>query len=347
LTAGEKPLMAVEAAEAPSVVRRMRAANHDALARLAETLRRSGPAMVLTCARGSSDHAALFGKYLIEQHLRLPVASMAPSVVSISGTPPRDLSNALVVVISQSGRSPDIVATANATKNAGARVIAILNDTHSPLAEAASLVIPLHAGPEKSVAATKSCIASLAALADLAGHWSQDADLNRGMTALPRQLEAAGALDWSPMADALRGARNLFVVSRGAGFGVAHEMALKLKETCALHAEAFSAAEVEHGPATLVRDGLPVLMLAPPDQAGPEVIALAKRFAARGARVLCAGLEKSSDGVVALPVLPRVDASLAPIVWLPCFYKAVVQLAQARGLDPDRPPFLNKVTETL
>lgn len=339
--------MAAESAEAPGVVRRMLAANWDTLARLGETLRRSGPAMVLTCARGSSDHAALFGKYLIEQHLRVPVASMAPSVVSIAGTPPRDLGNALVIAISQSGRSPDIVAAAKATRGAGAQVIAILNDVRSPLAEAASPVIPLHAGPEKSVAATKSCIASLAALADLARHWSQESDLNHAMAALPDQLAVAWTLDWSPLVDALKGARNLFVVSRGAGFGVAHEMALKLKETCALHAEAFSAAEVEHGPATLVRDGLPVLMLAPPDQAGPEVIALAKRFAARGARVLCAGLDKSSGGVTVLPALAGLNASLAPITWLPSFYKAVVHLAQARGLDPDHPPFLNKVTETL
>lgn len=339
--------MAVETAEAPDVVRRMCAANGSALARLGETLRHSKPAMVLTCARGSSDHAALFGKYLIEQHLRLPVASMAPSVVSIAGAPPRDLGNALVIAVSQSGRSPDVVATAKATAAAGARVIAILNDVNSPLAEAASLVVPLHAGPEKSVAATKSCIASLAALADIARHWSQDTNLAQAMTALPDRLEAAGQLDWSPLVDALIGARNLFVVSRGAGFGVAHEMALKLKETCALHAEAFSAAEVEHGPATLVRNGLPVLMLAPPDQAGPDVIALAKRFAARGANVLCAGLDVSSGGVTALPALPGLDGSSAPITWLPSFYKAVVQLAQARGLDPDHPPFLNKVTETL
>ncbi|MGE3332935.1 MAG: SIS domain-containing protein [Rhodospirillaceae bacterium] len=339
--------MAIEAGEAPDVVRRLLAANHGALAQLGETLRRDPPAMALTCARGSSDHVALFGKYLIEQHLRIPVASMAPSVVSISGTPPRDLSNALVIAISQSGRSPDIVATAKATAAAGARVVAILNEVNSPLGDAASLVLPLHAGPEKSVAATKSCIASLAALADLARNWSQDGELDKAMAALPGHLAAAGTLDWSPMVGALKGARNLFVVSRGAGFGVAHEMALKLKETCALHAEAFSAAEVEHGPATLVRDGLPVLMLAPPDQAGPEVIALAKRFAARGANVLCAGLAVPLEGVIALPVLPDVDASLAPIVWLPSFYNAVVHLAQARGLDPDRPPFLNKVTETL
>ncbi len=339
--------MAAEAAEAPEVVRRMLGANRDAMTRLGETLRATPPSMVLTIARGSSDHAALFGKYLIEQHMRLPVASMAPSVVSVAGAPPKNLHNALAIAISQSGRSPDIVAAANAAADAGARVVAILNDAAAPLAARASLVLPLHAGLERSVAATKSCIASLAALAGLTQAWSQDRALESALETLPAQLADAGALDWSPMIEAFTGARNLFVISRGAGFGVAHEMALKLKETCALHAEAFSAAEVEHGPAALVRDGLPVLMLAPPDAAGPEVIALAKRFAARGARVLCAGIETSGDGVTALPVPAGLDPAVAAIAWLPSFYAAVVELARARGLDPDHPPYLNKVTRTV
>lgn len=339
--------MALEAAEAPDVVRRMLAHNHADLARLGQDLRRQPPSLVLTVARGSSDHATLFGKYLIEQNLGLPVSSMAPSVVSVAGATMRDLRTALVIAVSQSGRSPDLIATVKAAAESGARVVAIVNDAASPLAEAASLVIPLHAGPEKSVAATKSCIASLAALADLVRHWSQHVALGTALSRLPDDLDAAGRLDWSPMTRALKKAQNLFVISRGAGFGIAQEMALKLKETCALHAEAFSAAEVEHGPAAIVRDGLPVLMLAPPDQAGPEVIALARRFAARGANVLCAGLETPEAGVTALPVPAGLDGSLAPIAWLPSFYAAVVNLSLARGLDPDRPPYLDKVTKTI
>ncbi len=339
--------MAIEAAEAPDVVRRALTANADLLHGLGEDLRRQPPSMVLTCARGSSDHAALFGKYLIEQSLRVPVGSMAPSVVSVAGMPPRDLRTALVIAVSQSGRSPDIVATARAAGAAGARVVAIVNDAASPLAQAASLVVPLGAGVERSVAATKTCIASLAALADLVRHWAGDAALDAALEVLPRDLTAAAALDWAPMVEAFTPAQNLFVISRGAGFGVAHEIALKFKETCAIHAEAFSAAEVEHGPMAIVRNGLPVLMLAAPDQSGPEVIALARRFAARGARVLCAGIDASVDGVTALPVPDGLNPLLAPIAWLPSFYPAAARLARARGLDPDRPPFLNKVTETL
>ena len=339
--------MALEAAQAADVVRRMLASNRDEMSALGAVLRRKPPAMVLTCARGSSDHAALFGKYLIEQYLRVPVGSMAPSVVSIAAAPPSDLSTALVIAISQSGRSPDLVATAEAAASAGARVVAIVNDTASPLAATASVIIPLHAGVEESVAATKSCIASFAAVADLARAWSQDETLEAGVNALADDLAAAERLDWSPLIPALCEARNLFVVSRGAGFAVAQEVALKLKETCALHAEAFSAAEVEHGPATLVRDGLPAIMLAPPGDARPEVVALAKRFAERGAQVLCAGSGGAADNIAALPVLPQINPALGPITWLPCFYRAVIELAKVRGIDPDHPPFLNKVTKTL
>lgn len=345
--AGGDTLMAAEAAEAPEVVRRAFAANRDALEALGEDLRRQPPSLVLTCARGSSDHAALFGKYLIEQRLRVPVASMAPSVVSVAGAPPRDLRTALVIAVSQSGRSPDIIAAVKATAEAGARVVAIVNDPTSPLAEPASLVVPLNAGPERSVAATKTCIASLAVLADLVRHWSRDAALAAALAGLPGRLAAAAALDWTAMVETFTDAQNLFVVSRGAGFGVAHEVALKFKETCAIHAEAFSAAEVEHGPMAIVRDGLPVLMLAAPDQSKPEVIALAKRFAARGARVLCAGLGQPEEGVAPLPVPPEDEPLLAPVAWLSSFYPAAARLARARGLDPDRPPFLNKVTQTV
>jgi fructoselysine-6-P-deglycase FrlB-like protein len=345
--APDTSLMAAEAAEAPDVVRAALAANAAILRVLGEDLRRQPPSMVLTCARGSSDHAALFGKYLIEQSLRVPVGSMAPSVVSVAGAPPRDLRTAFVIAISQSGRSPDIVATARAAGDAGARVVAIVNDARSPLADAASLVVPLGAGVERSVAATKTCIASLATLADLVRHWSGDSALDAALRVLPAHLKTAAALDWSPMVQAFTNAQNLFVISRGAGFGVAHEIALKFKETCAIHAEAFSAAEVEHGPMTIVRDGLPVLMLAAPDQSGPEVVALARRFAARGARVFCAGLDASVDGVTALPVVAGMAPSLAPIAWLPSFYPTAAMLARARGLDPDRPPYLNKVTETV
>jgi glucosamine--fructose-6-phosphate aminotransferase (isomerizing) len=338
--------MTSEAAEAPEVVRRAFAANADLLRTLGASLRATPPSVVLTVGRGSSDHATLYSKYLIEQYLRIPVSSVAPSVVSVTGATPRDLRTALVIAVSQSGRSPDILASVTAAHDAGARVIAIVNDTASPLAHAASAVLSLEAGIERSVAATKTCIASLAVLVDLVQHWSGDQSLRAALDGLSTTLARASACDWSPLREQFADAQNLFVVSRGPGFGVAHEIALKFKETSAIHAEAFSAAELAHGPMTMVRDGLPVLMLASPDHA-EEIAALALRVAARGARVLCAGLVAPRDGVTALPVPANVHAALAPIAWLPSFYPVVAQLALNRGLDPDRPPFLNKVTKTL
>jgi glutamine---fructose-6-phosphate transaminase (isomerizing) len=340
------PVMVVEAAEAPSVVRRAFSANAAALSTLARALRAQPPNLVLTLARGSSDHAALYGKYLIEQYLRTPVSSMAPSVVSVAGTPPRDLRTALLIAVSQSGRSPDILANAEAARAAGARIVAIVNDTDSPLAKMASVVLSLAAGPERSVAATKTCIASLAVLADLVRHWSQNPALAGALELLPEHLGQAAGCGWTAMSEAFARAQNLFVVTRGPGFGIAHEMALKFKETSAIHAEAFSAAEVEHGPMTIVRDGFPVLMLAPPDQT-EEIAALAQRFAERGARVLCAGTDADLADVTPLPTLRDLHPAVAPIAWLASFYPAVAQLALKRGLDPDRPPFLSKVTKTL
>lgn len=336
--------MQYEAAEAPAVVAAQIAAHAEPIAALVRDLRASPPRMVLTCARGSSDHAALYAKYVIETHMRVPVASMAPSIVSVEDAPPRDLSDALVIAISQSGRSPDIVANAAAARAAGARVLALVNVAGSPLADAATDVLPLLAGAERSVAATKSFIASLSAVSHLVGLWADDAALIEAVEALPGTLARALALDWGGAIPLLRDATSLFTVSRGPGFGVAHEMALKLKETCALHAEAFSAAEVEHGPMAIVRNGFPVLMFAPAGQQAGEIAALAGRFAARGARVALAGAE--ADGTTALPTLSGLHPAIAPIAWVQSFYPMAAALSSARGLDPDRPPYLNKVTET-
>lgn len=337
-------LMLRESAEAPDVVARQAGNGAAAFAHLGERLRARPPRFVLTCARGSSDHAALYGKYLIEQIARVPVGSFAPSVVSVADAPPRDLGDCLFLAISQSGRSPDIVAAATEAREAGALVVALVNVIESPLAAAAEVVLPLEAGPERSVAATKSYIASLAALLQLVRHWTGDPGLGEAVYALPETLRRAAALDWSPAVHSFEAASSMFVVSRGAGLGVAAEAALKCKETSALHAEAFSAAEVEHGPMTLVREGFPVLFFVPPDASGPGVRDLAARFADRGARVTVAGADVT--GAMVLPSLDALHPLVAPLAWVQSFYPMAAHLALARGYDPDRPAYLNKVTET-
>jgi glucosamine--fructose-6-phosphate aminotransferase (isomerizing) len=335
--------MAEEAAEAPRVVRDLLARNAGLVGELGSALRTRPPRTVLTCARGSSDHAATYAKYLIETRTGLITASAAPSVSSVYETTP-EASDVLALAISQSGASPDLLATAQAARDAGAKLVALVNAPGSPLAALADVELPLWAGPEVSVAATKSYLAALAAVAQLVAAWTEDKALDAALGRLPDLMARAAALDWSPAIDVLEGATNLYVVGRGPGFAAAQEMALKFKETSGLHAEAFSAAEVRHGPMALARDGFPVLVLAQDDPTREGVETLAAELAEAGARVLIAGA--SAPGAVTLPSVAG-DPLLEPILLVQAFYGMVEQLSRRRGFDPDRPPGLRKVTRTV
>ncbi len=329
-----------EAAEAADIVERQFARNAAPLAALAAALRANPPRFVVTCARGSSDHAATYAKYLFETQLGLVTASASPSVGSVYAARQR-LDDALYIVISQSGRSPDLLANAEAARAAGARVVAFVNVEDSPLAALADTVVPLGAGHERSVAATKSYLASLSALLQLAVLWKGDSALEAALARLPAALRDAWNQDWTPVVDGLAGATNLFVLGRGLGLGAAQEAALKFKETCGLHAEAYSSAEVKHGPMAIVGPGFPVLCFAQPDETEAGTLALAEEFRTRGAAVWVA----SAHGDLPLAAAPH--ATMAPLVTVQSFYRAVEALARHRGRNPDLPPHLNKVTETV
>ena len=344
LRRADATLMHAEAAEAGAAVDRFLSANRVALTRIGSRLRNLRPAVVVTVARGSSDHAATYGKYLFETLLGVPTATAAPSIASIYAAPVSD-GVKLCVAISQSGRSPDLLAAVEAQARSGALVVALVNDEASPLAALADEVLPLKAGPERSVAATKSCITALAGLAALAAAWAEDEALATAVETLPTALPLACALDWQPAIDALVPARNLFVIGRGYGYGIAQEAALKLKETCALHAEAFSAAEVRHGPMTIVGEGFPILAFATADAAGDAVREIATAFADRGA-TLCLADARGGNRLARLPATAAHPA-IEPILMLQSFYRMAASLSIARGLDPDAPPHLAKVTRTL
>ena len=335
-------LMFAEAGQAGAAVEQFLGRNAAALDALSDRLRAAPPPFIVTCARGSSDNAATYGKYLFETLLGITTASAAPSVSSVYAANPIPASGALCIAISQSGRSPDLLASVAAQKSAGAHVVALVNDETSPLADLADMVLYLSAGPERSVAATKSFIASLAGLAALTAAWTRDSALQEAVAALPAQLPLAFQLDWSAATDTLRTARNLFVIGRGYTFSAAQEAALKLKETCGIHAECFSAAEVKHGPMALVRDGFPILGFAGSDVAGDDVRATGALFRTRGARVHVAN---DGEQPGSLPA-PSAHPAIEPILQIQSFYRMVNELAVLRGLDPDSPPFLNKVTST-
>lgn len=339
----EATRMFAEAREAADVVAGQIAQNAPAVTALGATLRAQPPRGVLTCARGSSDHAATFAKYLIETRLGLLTTSAAPSVTSVYGAA-QAMSGILAIGISQSGRSPDILATMEAARDAGARTLALVNDTGSPLAALADTTLPLAAGPERSVAATKSYTASIAALIHLAAGWADDAELLAALEGAPALLRAAWDSDWSPLVDRLADARGLYVIGRGLGFGIAQEAALKFKETCGLHAEAFSAAEVRHGPMALVGPGFPLLVFRQSDETGDGVDDLVREVVARGGEVLVAGGQV--PGAIHLPH-PAAAPTIEPMLQIQAFYRAANALSLRRGLDPDHPPHLAKVTETI
>ncbi len=338
-------LMFNEAGSTADVVAAQYARNEATIARLAAELRAHPPAFVATCARGSSDHACTYAKYLFETQLGFVTASISPSVSSVYEAKQR-LRGALYLTISQSGKSPDLLQNAKAAREAGARVVALVNVEDSPLAELADVVIPLHAGPEKSVAATKSYLASLAAILQLTAHWKDDAALRDALVHLPVSLRAAWQADWSALTDGLVDAHNLFVLGRGLGLAAAQEAALKFKETCGLHAEAYSSAEVKHGPMALVGKDFPVLAFAQPDETEAGLVALAQEFRSRGAKVWLASAHGSFNGEC-LPQVPAPHAAATPLLNVQSFYRAINALALRRGHNPDVPPHLNKVTETV
>lgn len=299
--------------------------------------------VALTVARGSSDHAASYFASLTMSRLGVPVASLPMSVATLQQAP-LQVCDQLALAFSQSGKSPDLVGTMEALRKAGALTVAAVNVSGSPLADACEFELPLVAGPELSVAATKSYIAMLSISAQLVAHWQKDAELLAALKTLPEALRAAGKLDWSNAVEELRGVERMIVIGRGLGLAIAQEAALKLKETSGIQAEAFSSAEVRHGPMELIDRDYPLLVFAPrgPEQAG--LLQLARDMQARGARVLLAAPADVPEAT--LPLATTAHAALDPIAAILSFYVMAAGLAAARGRNPDAPRHLNKVTET-
>ncbi len=335
--------MMAEIREAPEVVARQAEALASPLAAIVNRLNARPPQVVVTCARGSSAHAAGFGKHLIERYLGIPVAAAAPSVATVYRRSLR-LQDQLVIAVSQSGRSDDLVELTSTARAAGAVTVGIVNAEDSPLARTCEIVLPMGAGPEHSVAATKTVIASMAALLRLVAAWSAEAGLMHGLERLPDRLAQATDLDWSATLPGLRGATSLVTLGRGPTLAIAREASLKLKETSNLHAEAFSGAEFLHGPVTLVSTRYPILLFMPNDAAAEGLRSLAADLRGKEAALFVAEPGEAAAG--RLPALSPDQAEADALCLLQSFYGMAVRLAQVRGLDVDRPRHLKKVTRT-
>lgn len=332
-----------EAREAPQAVARQLQQDQERWRAFGALLRGRPPAALLTIARGSSDHAAHYAAYLVMARLGRLVTSMPMSLLTLYQS--RIHCEGLVsFALSQSGQSPDLVGPTRYLREGGAVTCAFVNEAASPLATAAEWLFPLHAGAERSVAATKSFIAQMVAGARLVAHWQDDGELQAGLAQLPAALEQACRCDWSPAVEALHDADRLFVIGRGLGLPAALEAALKFKETCGIQAEAFSGAEVQHGPMRLIEEGYPLLVFAPRGPAQEGLLELARTMRTRGARVLLAAPAGTPDAN--LPLIDSAVPELDAICAIQSFYPMVEALARARGNDPDSPPHLKKVTRT-
>ena len=332
---GSSSLMALEAKQAAEKIELQLNRNRDLIKQIADAINRFEPQMVMLVGRGSSDHAGVFAKYLIEIESGVPTFAAAPSIATVYNKP-LNLSRCLVIVISQSGRSPDILAQTEQAKASGALCVALLNDEEAPLAELVDFVIPLSAGEEKSVAATKSYLATLSAILQLVAYWQSNEKLIMALDTIPSELTNAALSPPQLTFEDLAEVKNLVVLGRGLGYAVSKEIALKLKEVCAIHAEAFSSAEFLHGPVTLVESRIKVLDVQVCDESnGPHTEQVSDIISRGGDLVHLHQVNKAMH--------PRI----APLAVLQRFYLDVEQVAKAKGFDPDRPGGLKKVTETL
>ncbi|WP_224825925.1 SIS domain-containing protein [Cognatishimia sp. MH4019] len=336
--------MRTEVLEIPVAAERLLANGGDAIRRAAEAVRACDPQFMVSVARGSSDHVATYLKYASELLLGTPVASIGPSIASIYGCK-LTLRGSVCLSVSQSGKSPDIVEMARMARAGGALSIAMTNHMDSPLAQVADHTLNLHAGPEISVAATKTFVNSAIAGIWLLAECADDDDLRRAISELPSKLEAAVKLDWPEVRAALDGQNSIFCLGRGPAYAISNEAALKFKETCQIHAESYSSAEVLHGPVSIVDGGFPVIGLAARDDAETALASVADEISAKGATVFATSSKLEKAAV--LETVRTGHALTDPISLIASFYSMVERVAQSRGINPDAPRHLKKVTETV
>nr|WP_136251621.1 SIS domain-containing protein [Ningiella ruwaisensis] len=328
-------LMRAEALSAPEVIAKQLTSNATVCRRVANDICAFDPEFVYIIGRGSSDHAGVFAKYLIEVELGIAVSSAAPSVFSIFKQR-INLKRALVLVISQSGASPDIIEQTKAAKEAGAFTVGLINTPNSPLSAVVAAEICLHAGSEKAVAATKSYLATLSAALQLIAYWKEDKKLLEALAALPNAMLQAQKGEAKLRLEHVKNLSHCIVLGRGFGFAISKEIALKLKEVCSIHAEAFSSAEFLHGPVALANKPLCVLDVAVEDESFESHNGVLSDLRSRGLKPHAIHLRNC-----------ELHYRLLPLLTMQRFYLDIEHLAIQMGFDPDSPAGLNKVTKTL
>lgn len=338
-----------EILEQPAALQRLIDAESSNIRKAAAAIRKRAPRFVVMAARGTSDNAARYGQYLFGAHNRLPVALATPSLYTLYQTPPH-LADALVLAISQSGQSPDICAVVEEGRRQGALTVAVTNDPASPLATLAEYGIDLQAGPERSIAATKTYTASLLALAMLSTALSKDQEQLQALQALPGSVHETLQQSDSIIsaARAYRQTEACVVLGRGYNYATAFEIALKLKELTYILAEPYSTADFKHGPVALVQNDFLVLAIVPDGKPADELTDFLGELKQRGPRLVVVSprLKTLSLGSTGIPLPKDIPEWLSPIVAVTPGQLFAFGLARAKGLDPDQPRGLHKVTLT-
>ncbi len=354
--------MEQEVRETPAVIEAQLSRNEEKWLKVIQRLQSQPVPFALTIARGSSDHAATFLKYLLEVKLGIPTVSAAPSVLTIYQRE-LNLKGGLVIGISQSGQSPDLLEMMQAGRRSGALTLAIVNQENSPLAELAEYVIPIHAGPETAVAASKSYLGSLTAFLHFLAMYEKHSlklsgpdRMSEALKDLPRLMEETFAADWTALAQSWFEIsrdhdQSGIILGRGFGYPIAQETALKLKETSALHAEAFSSAEFLHGPLGLIKAFFPVLLYLQSDQTLKGSLMTAKKIKEAGGSVFVISpkdlVQPEETCYTQMFCVPKTRHPLLDsLLGIAGFYPMAAKLAVLRGMNPDQPKFLKKITET-
>lgn len=338
-----------EIREQPESLARLLDSGREEVASVASAIRAFDPRFVMIAARGTSDNAARYAQYLFGAQNRLPVALATPSLFTLYHAPPR-LSGSLVIGISQSGASPDIVAVLDEAHRQGALTLAITNEAGSDLAGAAELCLSLRAEPERAVAASKTYTSQLAALAMLSVALDDGSARRSQLSALPTLVSETLRLNdgIGRRAMGLADSRQFVVIGRGYNYASAYEVALKIKETSYVVAEAYSSAEFLHGPIAVIDEGFPAIVIAPSGEAFADVESLHDRLDERDARLIAITDRHELLGRASIAMLlpPGVPEWISPIVAVVPGQLFALALAQAKGIDPDHPRGLSKVTRT-
>lgn len=345
---GTDSILFQEIHEQPQVIERFLAEEQEAVRQLAAHMQAADIRQVAIAARGSSDNAGRYAQYLLGAWNRLPVMLTTPSLFTIYQRPPSFPRNTLILGISQSGKSPDIVSVLNEGRRQGCMTAAITNSITSPLADQTDHIIRLCAGEERSIAATKTYLAELFAIGLLSAYLEDDSarisTLAQAPTLLRQTLTLNRDIDHS--AERYRDMRACVVIGRGFNYATAFEIALKLKELTYTMAEPYSSADFLHGPLALVEPGFPVILVAPTGAITPEMKGFIEQLHSRQAELLCISNDEEllhRGHHFALPQVPEWFSPLLAVLPAQLF---AMHLAAARGYDPDHPRGLRKVTET-